>query len=100
MDLKTLLALPLTKLREEALKAEGIHGVHGMDKDALVEALAKVNELELPRGQVLSEAGRKLKPLAAKLKARRREQVAKREFAQARLTRRQMRRTLRRMRSL
>ena len=99
MDLKTLVALPLTKLREEALKLEGLHGVHGMDKDALIEALAGANEIKLPKGLVISEAGRKLKPLVVKLKARRRVQVGDKKFVEARVTRKQLRRTVRQMRT-
>lgn len=99
MDLKSLLALPLNKLRDEALKVEGLQGVHTMDRDAMIEALAGANEIKLPVGLVLSEAGRKLKPQVAKLKARRRKEAGDSKFVEARVTRSQLRRAVRKMRT-
>ncbi|MBD3306440.1 hypothetical protein GF339_08580 [candidate division KSB3 bacterium] len=39
MDLKTLKKMPVPKLREEALKFDDLHGVHGMNKSQLIDAL-------------------------------------------------------------
>jgi len=39
MDKETLMKMPVPKLREEALKIEGLAGVHGMKKAELLEVL-------------------------------------------------------------
>ncbi len=41
MDLKTLKHLPITKLRDEAMKFDDLSGVHGMGKKQLIEILMK-----------------------------------------------------------
>jgi hypothetical protein len=40
MELRDLRRMTVVKLREEALKHEGIIGVHAMNKEQLIEALA------------------------------------------------------------
>jgi hypothetical protein len=47
MELQELQRLTVVKLREEALKHEGITGVNGMNKDQLIEALAPVFGIDL-----------------------------------------------------
>ena len=47
MDLSELQRLTVVKLREEALKHEGISGVNGMNKVQLIEALAPVFGIDL-----------------------------------------------------
>ena len=47
MELQELQRLTVVKLREEALKHEGITGVNGMSKDQLIEALAPVFGIDL-----------------------------------------------------
>lgn len=47
MELQELQRLTVVKLREEALKHEGITGVNGMNKDQLIEALATVFGIDL-----------------------------------------------------
>lgn len=47
MELQELQRLTVVKLREEALKHEGITGVNGMNKDRLIEALAPVFGIDL-----------------------------------------------------
>lgn len=39
MDARTIEKLPATKLREEAMKIEGLTGVHGMNKEELIRVL-------------------------------------------------------------
>lgn len=47
MELSELQRLTVVKLREEALKHEGITGVNGMNKEQLIEALAPVFGIDL-----------------------------------------------------
>ena len=47
MDLNELQRLTVVKLREEALKHEGITGVNGMNKEQLIAALAPVFGIDL-----------------------------------------------------
>jgi hypothetical protein len=47
MELRDLQRLTVVKLREEALKHEGIAGVHGMQKDELIAALAPIYGIDL-----------------------------------------------------
>jgi hypothetical protein len=47
MELQELQRLTVVKLREEALKHDGISGVNGMNKDQLIEALAPVFGIDL-----------------------------------------------------
>jgi len=47
MELQELQRLTVVKLREEALKHEGIIGVNGMNKDQLIEVLAPVFGIDL-----------------------------------------------------
>jgi predicted ATPase len=47
MELQELQRLTVVKLREEALKHEGITGVNGMNKDQLIEALASVFGIDI-----------------------------------------------------
>ena len=42
MTYADLQKLPLPKLKEVALTVEGIHGVHSMKKDALMEAICEI----------------------------------------------------------
>lgn len=47
MELKDLRRMTSVKLREEALKHPDITGVHGLNKEQLVEALAKVYGIKM-----------------------------------------------------
>ncbi len=47
MDLSELQRLTVVKLREEALKHQGITGVNGMNKEQLIEALAPIFGIDL-----------------------------------------------------
>jgi predicted ATPase len=47
MDLLDLQRLTVVKLREEALRHEGISGVNGMNKEQLIAALAPVYGIDL-----------------------------------------------------
>ncbi len=47
MNLSELQRLTVVKLREEALKHEGISGVNGMNKEQLIEALAPIFGIDL-----------------------------------------------------
>ncbi|ETX07553.1 hypothetical protein [Candidatus Entotheonella palauensis] len=47
MELSELQRLTVVKLREEALKHEGITGVNGMNKEQLIEALAPIFGIDL-----------------------------------------------------
>jgi hypothetical protein len=47
MDKQTLLKMTVLKLREEALKIEGISGVHGMNKQQLLDVL--FDQFGIPR---------------------------------------------------
>jgi len=47
MELSELQRLTVVKLREEALKHEGITGVNGMNKEQLIEVLASIFDIDL-----------------------------------------------------
>jgi hypothetical protein len=47
MDLKTLERMTVVKLREEALKIPELSGVRGMNKEALVRAIAAAYKIDL-----------------------------------------------------
>ena len=47
MNLEELQRLTVVKLREEALKHDGITGVNGMKKEQLIEALAPIFSIDL-----------------------------------------------------
>lgn len=47
MELRDLQRMTVVKLREEALKHEGLTGVHGMKKNELIEALAPILGIDL-----------------------------------------------------
>jgi len=47
MDLLELQRMTVVKLREEALNQGGIVGVHGMNKEQLIEALAPIYGIDL-----------------------------------------------------
>lgn len=47
MKKNELFKLTVPKLREEALKIEGITGVHGMDKPRLIEVLADQHGIDI-----------------------------------------------------
>jgi hypothetical protein len=47
MDLRDMQKMTVTKLREEAMKHQGIVGAHGMNKDQLITALAPIFGIDL-----------------------------------------------------
>jgi Holliday junction resolvasome RuvABC ATP-dependent DNA helicase subunit len=47
MDLRELQKMTVVKLREEAMKHEGLTGVHGMGKTELIAALAPIFGIDL-----------------------------------------------------
>jgi hypothetical protein len=47
MELRDLQRMTVTKLREEALKHQGIVGVHAMHKEELIAALAPLFDIDL-----------------------------------------------------
>ena len=47
MDLRDLQRMTVTKLREEALKHQGLAGVHAMHKEELIHALAPIFGIDL-----------------------------------------------------
>ncbi len=47
MNLEELQRLTVVKLREEALKHDGIAGVNGMNKEQLIQALAPIFNIDL-----------------------------------------------------
>ena len=50
MDWKDLEKLTVLKLREEALKYPQIEGVHGKNKEQLLDEIAKILGIERPHG--------------------------------------------------
>jgi len=52
MDKESLIKLTVPKLREEAMKIEGLTGVHGMKKGELLHVLAKHHGIELEEHRV------------------------------------------------
>lgn len=97
MDLKTLLSLPVDKLRAEAAKIEGLEGIKNMDRKQLITVIAKANNIKLPEGVGYTEEGLKKKALVSALKAKRKAKVKDGKFDEARVCRAQMKRALRDM---
>ncbi len=56
MELRDLQKMTVVKLREEALKLGGITGVHGMNKQELLEALAPRFGIDLEAAKRASQA--------------------------------------------
>jgi hypothetical protein len=71
MDLKTLERMTVPKLREEALKIPELTGVRGMNKEALVRAIAAAYKIDLSArrrgGSGKPELKRQIRELRAKI---------------------------------
>jgi hypothetical protein len=71
MDLKTLERMTVLKLREEALKIPELSGVRGMNKEALVRAIAAAYKIDLSTrrrgGSGRPELKRQIRELRAKI---------------------------------
>ncbi|MHC4184174.1 MAG: transcription termination factor Rho [Planctomycetota bacterium] len=80
---KDISKLPATKLREMALKIPGIDGVHGMNKQQLVEAIkaAQGKELEKPKKAKLDFDMSAMKKQIRMLKIERDEAISSKERA-------------------
>ncbi|MDP8222720.1 MAG: hypothetical protein P9L99_05115 [Candidatus Lernaella stagnicola] len=68
MDKKTLIKMTVPKLREEALKIEGLAGVHAMSKDELLAVLFEHFNIpiEKKKKRDVSAIKKKVKELQAK----------------------------------
>ncbi|HEY8369524.1 MAG TPA: transcription termination factor Rho [Thermodesulfobacteriota bacterium] len=69
---KEIEKLPTPKLREEALKIEGLTGVHGMNKEELIKVLKQHYGIK-EEGKKKSASTRELKAKVRELKAKREE---------------------------
>ncbi len=71
MDLKTLERMTVPKLREEALKIPELGGVRGMNKEALVRAIAVAYKIDLSTrrrgGSGRHELKKQIRELRAKI---------------------------------
>ena len=71
MDLKTLERMTLLKLREEALKIPELSGVRGMNKEALVRAIAVAYKIDLSTrrrgGSEIPELKKQIRELRAEI---------------------------------
>jgi hypothetical protein len=71
MDLKTLERMTVPRLREEALKIPELSGVRGMNKEALVRAIAAAYKIDLSTrrrgGSGRPELKRQIRELRAKI---------------------------------
>ena len=105
MDLAELQKLTVVKLREEAMKHDGVTGVNGMNKDQLIEALAPVFGIDLEAEtrairEKLADSKGVLKKEILALKKQRDDALAgfdKEAFHQARQDIKKRKRSLRRM---
>lgn len=105
MNLVELQKLTVVKLREEALKHDGVTGVNGMNKDQLIEALAPVFGIDLEAEtrairEKLADSKGVLKKEILTLKKQRDDALAgldKEAFNQARQDIKKRKRSLRRM---
>ncbi len=105
MNLQELQKLTVVKLRDEALKHDGINGVNGMNKDQLIEALAPVFNIDLEAEtrairEKLAEDKGVLRKQIVSLKKQRDDALSdhdKEGFAQARKDIKKRKRSLRRM---
>ncbi len=72
MDVRDLEKMTTPKLREEALKIEGLQGVHGMNKEELVKVLkARYGIQDAPTAKGPSASRREVKAKLRELKAAR-----------------------------
>lgn len=105
MELRDLQKMTVVKLREEALQLGGFTGVHGMNKQQLIEALAPRFDIDLKTATKTARAKFDIDKPAIKreiatLKAQRDEALLEHDMAtvtQARKRIKQYKRTLRRM---
>ncbi len=97
MTAKEIEKLPTPKLKEEALKIEGLSGVHGMNKEELVKALKKHYGIK-EEAKAAPASQRDLKVKVRDLKAKRAEASAAGDAKRAGILRRRVKRLKRRMR--
>ena len=105
MELRDLQRMTVVKLREEALKLGGVSGVHGMNKQQIIEAMAPQLGIDL---EAASKAAREkfaadkpaMKREIVELKAQRDEALAEHEMATVAATRKRIKRYKRKLRRL
>lgn len=68
---KEIEKLPTPKLKEEALKIEGVTGVHGMNKEELIKVLKQHHGVKEEAPRKASASTRDLKAKVRDLKAKR-----------------------------
>ncbi|HEX7126623.1 MAG TPA: transcription termination factor Rho [Thermodesulfobacteriota bacterium] len=94
---KEIEKLPTPKLKEEALKIEGLTGVHGMNKEELIKVLKQHYGIK-EEGKKPSASTRELKAKVRELKARREEARQSGDRKRVDILRRRVKRLKRRMR--
>jgi hypothetical protein len=94
---KEIEKLPTPKLKEEALKIEGLTGVHGMNKEELIKVLKQHHGIK-EEAKKASTSTRDLKAKVRELKAKREEAHKAGDGKRAGILRRKVKRLKRRMR--
>jgi hypothetical protein len=92
MDLKTLKHMTVTKLREEALKFDDLTGVHGMNKEQLIEILQEKFGIvvEKTESEELIERKHAIKAKMRKLKAEKAQAVENKDKEKVELLRKRL----------
>jgi hypothetical protein len=88
MDLKAIERMTVPKLREEALKIPELSGVRGMNKDALVRAIAAAYSIDLSTRRRGGAGRQELKKQIRQLRARITEAVRTKQTADLKKMRR------------
>ena len=85
MDLKTLVKMTVSKLRDEAMKFDDLVGVHGMEKPELIEILKKKYGIteEHHESQMLLDRKHAVKARIKRLKAEKEQAIAAKDKKQA-----------------
>lgn len=102
MELKDLRRMTSVKLREEALKHPDITGVHGLNKEQLVEAMAKVYGIKIDEDKESAkpkDAGA-IKQEIKQLKKQREEEITNQNKLELQKIRKKIKRLKRRTRAL
>lgn len=95
---KEIEKLPTPKLREEALKIEGLTGVHGMNKEELIKVLKQHHGIKEDNKGAASASHRDLKAKIRELKAKKGEAHGAGDDTRAGILRRRVKRLKRRLR--
>ncbi len=99
MDARDLEKMTTPKLREEALKIEGLQGVHGMNKEELIGVLkAQYGIKDVPTAKGPSASRRETKAKIRDLKAARRRSSQAGDRKRAEIFRKKVKRLKRRLR--